>query len=71
MYKLFAIDIGEFLAALWNSVISNHDEDNNNSKKYLKLKGIKTANRKSSWHISNIKNTLYKISLAIKYFKLR
>jgi hypothetical protein len=29
---------GEFLAALWNSVISNHDEDNNNSKKYLKLK---------------------------------
>ena len=27
--KIFAIDIGEFLAALWNSVISNHDEDNN------------------------------------------
>ena len=70
MYKLFAIDIGEFLAALWNSVISNHDEDNNNSKKYLKLKGKKTANRKSSWHIRNMKRTQNKILLEIKYFKL-
>ena len=51
MYKLFAIDIREFLAALWNSVISNHDEDNNNSKKYLKLKEkIQLAHKKYETH---------------------
>ena len=43
--KLFAIDhrlLGEFLAALWSCNISNHDEDNNYSKKDLKPKREKT-----------------------------
>jgi hypothetical protein len=31
--------LGEFLAALWTFIVSNHDEDNNYQDKYLKLKG--------------------------------